>query len=93
MSNTDDNIETMLVRLRCESITPFGWPVVPEVKMSEATLCACARCGSNAMRSSSVCFVRHREDFVDTSTSASSPCSLKSFLQIRMIVDRSLRYR
>ena len=37
MSKTDDNIETMLVRLRCESITPFGRPVVPEVKISDAT--------------------------------------------------------
>ena len=55
MSKTDDSIETMLVRLRCESITPFGWPVVPEVKISEATLCACTRCGNRAMRSSSVC--------------------------------------
>ena len=45
----------MLVRLRCESITPLGWPVVPEVKISEATPCGCTFCGSSAMRSSSTC--------------------------------------
>ncbi len=38
ISKTDESIETMLVKFRCESITPLGCPVVPEVKMSEATV-------------------------------------------------------
>ena len=37
ISKTEASIETMFVRFLCESMTPFGCPVVPEVKMSEAT--------------------------------------------------------
>ena len=54
MSKTDESIETMLVRLRCESITPLGRPVVPEVKISEARDWAVTRLGKRAIRSSSV---------------------------------------
>ena len=39
MSKTDESIETMFVKFLCESMTPFGCPVVPDVKMSEATGC------------------------------------------------------
>src|SRR5256885_9716773 len=49
---SEESIDTMLVRLRCESITPFGRPVVPEVKMSEATDCGEMRCGRSADRKS-----------------------------------------
>jgi hypothetical protein len=50
MSNTDESIETMFVKFLCESMTPFGVPVVPEVKMREATDWACTRAGSSARR-------------------------------------------
>ena len=76
MSNTDDSIETMLVRLRCESITPLGRPVVPEVKISEASDCAVTRCGSSAMRSSSVCFIRQRKHLIERPDASVSPSSV-----------------
>ena len=50
MSKTEESIETMLVKLRCESITPLGRPVVPEVNINEATDCAVTRAGNRAMR-------------------------------------------
>ncbi len=55
ISKTDESIETMFVKFLCESMTPFGWPVVPEVKMSDATAFGDTFAGRSAMRSSSLC--------------------------------------
>ena len=41
-------------KVSVRGITPFGLPVVPEVKISDATDCICTRCGNKAIRSSSV---------------------------------------
>ncbi len=42
-SKTRDSSDTMKVKLRWLSITPLGLPVVPEVKISEATVSGCTR--------------------------------------------------
>ncbi len=43
-----------LVKFRCVSITPFGFPVVPDVKMMEAVALALTDLGSPATRFCSV---------------------------------------
>jgi hypothetical protein len=55
ISKTDESIETMFVKFLCESMTPFGCPVVPDVKMREATAFGETFAGSSAIRSSSDC--------------------------------------
>ena len=38
--SSDDSLATIEVKFLCDSITPLGWPVVPEVKISDATVIA-----------------------------------------------------
>ena len=50
ISRTEESIEIMLVKFLCESITAFGVPVVPEVKIRDATEVEWIFSGSNAFR-------------------------------------------
>src|SRR5687768_3294332 len=50
ISSTDESIEIIFVKFLCESITAFGFPVVPDVKISEATALDSTLGGSRARR-------------------------------------------
>jgi len=50
MSSTLESIEIMFVKFLCDSITAFGVPVVPEVKINDATDVECIFSGNNANR-------------------------------------------
>ena len=50
ISSTDESIDTMFVKFLCESITAFGVPVVPDVKISDATDVDRIFSGSKALR-------------------------------------------
>ncbi len=88
-SNTFDSSDTMKVKLRWVSITPLGFPVVPEVKMSEATASGFCRRSSARLcsRSTSSCGTAkasaNDQTFVDKPASASAAASASPCLSAR----------
>jgi hypothetical protein len=54
ISKTDESIDTIFVKFLCESITAFGVPVVPDVKIKDATEFDKIFSGRSACRSRSI---------------------------------------
>ena len=54
-SSVRTTASTLESRFACESITPFAWPVVPEVKSSTARSCGSALCGGGSTVANSRC--------------------------------------
>ncbi len=65
----------MLTKFLCESITAFGVPVVPDVKISDATDVECTFAGSNALRFASSVSVWISKTSSNVHTATSNPAS------------------
>ena len=77
MSSTLESMEIMFVKFLCESITAFGLPVVPEVKISDATALPRTFGGSKARRFDSSSSSGISKISLNTQTGISTPSPFK----------------